>query len=204
MMRFLIISTWLLVAACSACAAPARFPNTPQGEGDAMASLLDQLHASRKPSSGQTIVVVDELLSGAGVTGEQSQDHFCAELVSSAPAAVPHELIADFCGKLVHSQPTWPQLRALPFVRFISQQELSSIFSCGPHCDGWKQFRQKYPNSFIIHLSRLGISQTGDLVMIKVFSTADSLACDDAVYVWKRVGSHWSEEPVWRLEQGIC
>jgi hypothetical protein len=198
-MRALLFAILLAFAGCPGCQkTPASASASGNSEIDVLVVLLAQQYD--QCIHGNIPLVIEDTFSIDMLRGgDRSPEKFTAYLLSQATERVPADLIQDFCDKNAKAQAVWPELQKRLPVRFLSHDQMESLFSVGPpdRPDGWDRFYAKYPKSpGIITISRVGFNRRGDLAMVYVGWQSHWLAGGGRIYVLRKQAGQWVEEPV--------
>lgn len=165
-------------------------------EIDVITSLLRERYGSYVPVG--TPLVINDMFCTTHLEIDQSRDEFERSLLSQASNRIPADLIRDFCAKTTKPEPVWPELGVRLQVKLLSRTELASFFSTKrtQKPDGWDRFYTKYPKSpGIITISRVGFNKSGDMAMFYMGSQSHWLAGSGHIYVFRKQGGKWVEQP---------
>jgi hypothetical protein len=166
--------------------------STGDPELDPLASFLKGYFADDL-KAGKALVIEDRT-SIDRHTG--SPEDYLGSLLAKASAKVPAEMIRDHVEKNRQSQAIWPALGRHVPVHLLSREEQEAIFKGGPD-KGWKRFYEKYPNSpGCVTISRVGLNRDKNLALFYMGVMRGSLNGEGQLYVIKKEGDEWVEQPI--------
>jgi hypothetical protein len=190
-MRLIIAILFLCLTGCGQhWPVSTPFVSSPTLETDVIVSFLQKRYGSRLPADAQ--LVIGDTFSSDG-HGQSP-----GELMSQASDRIPADLIRDFCDKNTKPGALWPEIGSRLHAKLISRAEVNAFFSAKPYQkpDGWDKFYSTYPHSpGIIAVSRVGFNRKGNIAMLYMGSSQHWLAGSGKIYVFRKRGGKWVEEP---------